>query len=93
MGAIFFPHGLGHLFGLKVHDLGGYTDGPLRSTEKGLSKLRTRRVLEEGMCITVEPGLYFIDFIIEKSLSDPAIAKYLNKEKIDEYKEVGGVRL
>ena len=45
------------------------------------------------MCITVEPGLYFIDFIIEKSLNDPTIAKYLNKEKIDEYKEVGGVRL
>jgi len=37
----------------------------------GLSKLRTRRVLEEGICITVEPGLYFIDFMIEKALKDP----------------------
>jgi Xaa-Pro dipeptidase len=41
----------------------------------------------------VEPGLYFIDFIIEKSLNDPNLSKYLNKEKIDEYKVVGGVRL
>jgi len=45
------------------------------------------------MCITVEPGLYFIDFKIEKSLNDPILSKYLNKAKIDEYKVVGGVRL
>ena len=45
VGALFFPHGLGHLFGLKVHDLGGYTQGPARSEKSGLCKLRTRRVL------------------------------------------------
>ena len=45
------------------------------------------------MCITVEPGCYFIDFKIEKSLNDPVKSKYLSKEKIDEYKSVGGVRL
>lgn len=45
VGAIFFPHGLGHLFGLKVHDIGGYTEGPARSDLAGLSKLRTRRTL------------------------------------------------
>ena len=93
IGAIFFPHGLGHLFGLKVHDLGGYTEGPLRSPLAGLSKLRTRRTLEEGICITVEPGLYFIDFMIKRALENPETAPYLNPAKIDEYKEVGGVRL
>jgi Xaa-Pro dipeptidase len=93
IGAIFFPHGLGHLLGLRVHDLGGYTEGPARSEKEGLNKLRTRRVLEEGIVITVEPGCYFIDFKIEKTLNDPVKAKYLNKEKIEEYKEVGGVRL
>ena len=93
IGAIFFPHGLGHLFGLKTHDIGGYTAGPARSEKEGLSKLRTRRVLEEGICITVQPGCYFIDFKIEKSLNDPVKSKYLNKEKIEEYKSVGGVRL
>jgi Xaa-Pro dipeptidase len=71
IGAIFFPHGLGHLFGLKVHDIGGYTEGPLRSELAGLSKLRTRRTLEEGICITVEPGLYFIDFMIKRALENP----------------------
>jgi Xaa-Pro dipeptidase len=70
VGAVFFPHGLGHLFGLKTHDIGGYTEGPPRSDQAGLSKLRTRRTLEEGICITVEPGIYFIDFMIEKALAD-----------------------
>ena len=45
------------------------------------------------MIITVEPGLYFIDHIIKTSLSNPDMAKYLNKDKIDEYMETGGVRL
>lgn len=86
MGAVFFCHGLGHLFGLKTHDVGGYTEGPKRSDKAGLSKLRTRRTLEEGICITVEPGVYFIDFMIEKALKDEVLSKYLNKEKIEEYK-------
>lgn len=41
----FFMHGLSHWLGLDVHDVGGY--GPDRS-----------RILEPGMVITVEPGLY-----------------------------------
>ena len=45
------------------------------------------------MVITVEPGCYFIDFIIEKALSNPELAQHLCKEKIDEYRGVGGVRL
>lgn len=55
--------------------------------------MRTRRVLQEGMVITVEPGCYFIDFIIESALKNPELGKYLNEEKIKEYMEVGGVRL
>ena len=53
VGAVFFPHGLGHFLGLKTHDLGGYTKGPERSKQAGLCKLRTRRVMEENMVITV----------------------------------------
>lgn len=79
MGAIFFPHGLGHLLGLRVHDVGGYTEGEERSKEAGLKSLRTRRVLQEGMVITVEPGCYFIDFIIKNALNNPDLKKYLNE--------------
>jgi Xaa-Pro dipeptidase len=70
VGAVFFPHGLGHLLGLKTHDLGGYTDGPERSKQFGLKSLRTRRKLLENMVITVEPGLYFIEHIINNALSN-----------------------
>ena len=51
--------------GLLVHDVNGYSpDAPKRSDKAGLKSLRTRRKLEEGMVVTIEPGIYFIDFII-----------------------------
>ncbi|XP_043808030.1 xaa-Pro dipeptidase isoform X2 [Manihot esculenta] len=50
LGAVFMPHGLGHLLGIDTHDPGGYLKGPNRSKEPGLRSLRTARGLEEGMC-------------------------------------------
>ncbi|EGR27625.1 metallopeptidase family m24, putative [Ichthyophthirius multifiliis] len=94
IGAVFFPHGLGHFIGLCVHDVGGYNPGhPERHSQAGLKNLRTRRTLQAGNCITVEPGCYFKELIIEKALNNQEQCKYLVKEKIEEYKEVGGVRL
>lgn len=62
--AIFQPHGLGHLLGLDVHDVGGYLDDqPPRPTEVGVNKLRMARVLKPRMFITIEPGCYFIDSV------------------------------
>lgn len=88
------PHGLGHLIGLRVHDVGGYTKGnPERHTEPGLKGLRTRRTLRKNMTVTTEPGCYFHEYILKKSFENEKIAPYLVKEKIDEYKIVGGVRI
>jgi len=65
VGAVFFPHGLGHFLGCRVHDVGGYNKGcPERLKEAGLRSLRTRRVMREGNVVTNEPGLYFAEHII-----------------------------
>lgn len=64
LAAIFQPHGLGHLMGLDVHDVGGYLEGyPERATRPGVRSLRTARNLEENMILTIEPGCYFINSV------------------------------
>merc|ERR1712176_1409115 len=71
LGPVFFPCGLGHFIGCDTHDVGGYLPGcPPRIQERGINKLRTARILEEGMVLTVEPDIYFIDVLIEPALAD-----------------------
>eukprot|EP00532_Pseudo-nitzschia_australis_P006145 CAMPEP_0168162824 /NCGR_PEP_ID=MMETSP0139_2-20121125/36_1 /TAXON_ID=44445 /ORGANISM="Pseudo-nitzschia australis, Strain 10249 10 AB" /LENGTH=604 /DNA_ID=CAMNT_0008079653 /DNA_START=34 /DNA_END=1848 /DNA_ORIENTATION=- len=95
LGAIFMPHGLGHLIGLDTHDVGGYMEEitPRRSERPGLKKLRTARTLEAGMVLTVEPGCYFIDVLLDLALANPAQAKYINAGRLNEFRGSGGVRL
>lgn len=74
VGAIFMPHGLGHLIGLDTHDVGGYPEGGrARDTRPGHSSLRCGRDLAAGMAITVEPGIYFIDHLLDMALADPEV--------------------
>ncbi|RKP14362.1 peptidase M24, structural domain-containing protein [Piptocephalis cylindrospora] len=91
--AIFFPHGLGHLIGLDVHDVGGYPKGVERIDEPGLRYLRMRRTLKAGMVVTVEPGCYFVRHFLEPALKNPKQAAFLNADVIASFMDVGGVRL
>jgi Xaa-Pro dipeptidase len=99
LGFVFMPHGLGHLIGLEVHDVGGYlSHTPARIMKPGLKNLRTARELEANTFITVEPGCYFRDFLLDGHFgADLAVAnpaKYINRELISEYqKEISGVRI
>lgn len=88
-------HGLGHFLGLDVHDVGGYLSfTQKRSTEKGLRNLRTQRNMKENMIVTIEPGCYFIESLLNKAFSDPDISKYFNVDLIkNEYLNFGGVRI
>lgn len=93
ISAIFFPHGLGHFLGIDTHDVGGYPEGVTRVQKPGLKSLRTARTLESGMVLTVEPGVYFIDFLLDKALADPVASKYIVKEELEKYRGIGGVRI
>jgi Xaa-Pro aminopeptidase len=98
--ALFYPHGLGHMLGLDVHDmedmnetLVGYDDEIQRSTQFGLSGLRLGRRLQENFVITVEPGIYFIPALIDIWEKENKFSDYLNYEKINQYRDFGGIRI
>lgn len=93
ISAYFYPHGLGHLLGLDVHDVGGFPVGWKRSEKKILQKLRCVRVLEKNVVLTVEPGCYFIEAQINDVLSNPATAKFINQEMLARFRGTGGVRI
>jgi Xaa-Pro dipeptidase len=90
----FMPHGLGHFIGLECHDVGGYLSfTPKRSEKDGLKSLRTSRYLEQGNCISVEPGIYFIPFLLDKALNNNLVSKYFNEIEAKKYYDFGGVRI
>ncbi len=98
--AMFFPHGVGHMLGLDVHDmesyndtLVGYDDEVKRSTEFGLSALRLGRRLRPGFVVTDEPGIYFIPELIDKWEQEGKFKEYINYEKLKQYRDFGGIRL
>lgn len=93
LGGIFMPHGLGHLIGIDTHDVGGYSPGtPPRPTRPGQRKLRTARELKEGMVLTVEPGCYFIDPLLDMAKSNER-QKHFFTDRLNDFRGFGGVRL
>ncbi|XP_067937920.1 xaa-Pro dipeptidase-like [Watersipora subatra] len=93
LGAVFMPHGLGHMMGIDTHDVGGYPEGVSRIMEPGLKNLRTARDLKARMCLTVEPGIYFIDTVLEAALKDPAQSEFFVESELAKYRGFGGVRI
>ncbi|MEJ2166022.1 MAG: M24 family metallopeptidase [Desulfobacterales bacterium] len=98
--ALFFPHGLGHMLGLDVHDMEdlgedyvGYTDSIQRNPQFGLCYLRLARKLEPGFILTVEPGLYFIPDLIDQWKAENKFTEFINYAKVEAYRHFGGVRI
>jgi len=98
--ALFFPHGLGHMLGLDVHDMEdlgedyvGYSQKIKRSDQFGTSYLRLARALEPGFIVTVEPGLYFIPELIDQWKAAKNFVDFINYDKVEEYRHFGGVRI
>lgn len=93
LAATFQPHGLGHLLGLDVHDVGGFLNNAKRPEQKGTEKLRTTRVLQERMVITIEPGCYFIDMLLDEALDNSSLNRFLVADVIKRFRGFGGVRI
>ncbi|EAN91437.1 aminopeptidase P putativemetallo-peptidase Clan MG Family M24 [Trypanosoma cruzi] len=91
---LFQPHGLGHLMGMDVHDVGGYLEGcPPRPEESDCCKLRMARVLEKGFCLTVEPGCYINRTLLTDAFQNPEFKPHLNEAKLRSLWNFGGVRI
>lgn len=90
----FFPHGLGHQLGLQVHDVAGFQQNA-RGTHKAppdiYPSLRCTRDLQEGMVLTIEPGFYFIEMLLNNWKNAP-LARHFNWQKIEAFKPFGGIR-
>jgi Xaa-Pro aminopeptidase len=97
--ALFFPHGIGHLLGLDVHDmedlgdLAGYEQGRLRSDRFGLGYLRLNRPLQPGMLVTIEPGFYQVPAILNNPNFRSKYEKIVNWERLSEFSDVRGIRI
>lgn len=93
--AAFFPHGLGHLLGVQVHDVGGFMSDESGNTvdpPSGHPFLRLTRSLEEDMVLTIEPGIYVIDMLLEKLRGSPA-ENHVNWDEVDWLRPFGGIRI
>jgi len=98
--ALFFPHGLGHMLGLDVHDmenlgedLVGYAPHQERSEQFGLASLRLARPLEPGFVVTVEPGCYLIPRLVNHWAKAEKHADYINYAAVRDFLDVGGIRI
>ncbi|MDJ1168400.1 aminopeptidase P family protein [Roseofilum sp. BLCC_M154] len=97
--ALFFPHGIGHLLGLDVHDmedlgdLAGYAPGRKRSDRFGLQFLRLNRPLKSGMVVTIEPGFYQVPAILNNPQFRAQYDSVVNWEKLSQFSDVRGIRI
>ncbi|MEE2888609.1 MAG: aminopeptidase P family protein [Planctomycetota bacterium] len=103
--ALFFPHGVGHLIGIDVHDMEGfgdaiaYPEGRARSEQFGTGYLRLDMDLQAGMCFTIEPGIYFVPAILQSDEFRSEFKDQVNWDKACDFlshndgRGFGGVRI
>ncbi len=92
---VFFPHGIGHLLGLQVHDVGGVmgdAKGGERKRPEGHPYLRMTRMLEPGVVVTVEPGIYLIGSLLSAAHADER-GRHIDWEIVEKLRPYGGIRI
>ena len=98
--ALFFPHGIGHMIGLDVHDMEdlgedsvGYGPDMVRNDQFGLKSLRLAKKLQPGFIISIEPGIYFIPALIDLWESEKKFNSFINYDVLKKYRSFGGIRI
>lgn len=98
--ALFFPHGLGHMIGLDVHDMEGlgedhvgYDETVKRSTQFGLAYLRMAKKLQPGFVLTVEPGIYFVPALIDSWQAERRLASFIDYARVEKFRDFTGIRI
>jgi Xaa-Pro dipeptidase len=95
VSSAFFPHGIGHGIGLQVHDVAGFAASDAGGTiakPDGHPYLRLTRTLEPGMVVTIEPGIYFIDMLLDE-LKQKGLGDAVDWERVEMFKPFGGIRI
>ena len=95
VSSAFFPHGIGHGIGLQVHDVAGFAASDAGGTipkPEGHPYLRLTRELVPGMAVTIEPGLYFIDMLLEE-LKEKSLGASVNWDRVAQFRPYGGIRI
>jgi Xaa-Pro dipeptidase len=95
VSSAFFPHGIGHGIGLQVHDVAGFAASDRGGTiakPEGHPYLRLTRVLEPGMVVTIEPGIYFIDMLLDE-LKEKGLGPSVDWDRVAMFKPYGGIRI
>lgn len=97
--ALFFPHGVGHIIGLDVHDMedlgdrAGYAPGRERAEAFGDAFLRLDRDLAPGMAVTIEPGFYLVPGILADERLTAAVGDDLRRDALAAFADVRGIRI
>jgi Xaa-Pro aminopeptidase len=91
--SLFFPHGIGHFVGLGVRDVGGHAIGREPDRQCLGVNVRVDLPLEPGHLMTVEPGLYFVDGIIDSTENREKHRDHVDWNRLEQWRGVGGVRL
>ncbi len=99
LAAVFFPHGLGHLLGLDVHDMedlgdrAGYGEEGPRDEHPAYRTLRLGRTLRKDMVVTIEPGFYQVPHLLQRALSDQRTRDLLDTRRLGQFADVRGIRI
>jgi Xaa-Pro dipeptidase len=95
VSSAFFPHGIGHGIGLQVHDVAGFAESDRGGTiakPDGHPYLRLTRTLAPGMAVTIEPGIYFIDMLLDE-LKQKGLGDAVDWARVDAFRPYGGIRI